>query len=31
MSCADWSMTRWSYAFRRIRIRCPAIQRTIVC
>ena len=30
MSRADWSMTRWSKAFSLIRMRCPAIQRTIV-
>ena len=31
MSVADWSMTRWSYAFKRMRMRCCAIiQRTIL-
>ena len=27
MSVADWSMTRWSYAFNRILMRCPAITK----
>src|SRR4051812_19507817 len=30
MSRADWSMTRWSKAFSRMRMRCPAIERTIL-